>query len=420
MERWVKSFFQILSGFSLINLLRSLIPFVLLPILTSKLSVSEFGILSIFESTILILTPLLMFNAQAFLSTRYYKSTNEQVAKINANALGLAIIIIFLVEIGFFACSEIFQNLFGLPDYFLLWIPLFVLCRIFNTYIGNIWQIRHEVLTYGVFSIGTLVLDLVLSLLLVVALGQGYEGRLIGSHAALFIFSTFGAYLLHRKGLLGTRLGKAEIGEIIRFGLPLLPHALGGVSLALANRYLIGKFLGSGAVGVYSVAYQVASVMLLAGTSINQAWSVYLFRLLSDGAVRNRQAIRRLMLSMFALLVICCFVLFVTRDFLFAILTTTAFDESKIHFNLLLLSFFFQSVYFLFVNFDFYEERSGSIGVTTLFAALINIVLNLLLIPFFGLQGATFAALGSMGFYLILVISRVVTFNINFRQVWWS
>lgn len=415
----MKTFFQILSGFALINLLRSLIPFVLLPILTKKLSVTEFGILSIFEATILILTPLLMFNAQSFLSTRYYKSTNEQIAKINANALGLAVMLFLLVEIGFFACSEILRDLLNLPDYFLLWIPVFVLSRILNTYIGNIWQIRHEVTTYGVFSVGTLVVDLLLSLLLVVAQGQGYEGRLVGSHAALFIFSILGIYLLHRKGLFQARLGKVEIGEIVRFGIPLLPHALGGVSLALANRYLIANDLGSAAVGEYTVAYQVASVMLLAGTSINQAWSASLFRLLADGAVQNRQAIRRLMMSMFALLAVCCFVLFSMKDFLFAILTTTAFEESKKHFDWLLLSFFFQSVYFLFVNFDFYEERVGSIGITTLLTALINIILNLMLIPYFGVQGAAFAAFGSMGFYLLLVISRVAIFNSNFRQVWW-
>jgi O-antigen/teichoic acid export membrane protein len=160
--------------------------------------------------------------------------------------------------------------------------------------------------------------------------------------------------------------------------------------------------------------------MLLVGTSINQAWSVSLFRLLGDGALKNKTYIKQLMVSMFFLLVITFGVLLLLQNFLFGLFASREFEPSKRYFPYLLLSFFFQSVYFLFVNFDFYEERAVIIGLTTMITALINVALNLVLISRFGVQGAVYAAVASMGLYMLLVVARVVLFNKSFRSVWLS
>jgi O-antigen/teichoic acid export membrane protein len=414
------AFLKVLTGFACINMLRALIPFALLPILTRALTPREYGVLSIFESSILVLTPLMLFNAQGFLASRYYKIAKVQLAELNLNVFVLAVITFAGTQSVFFLFSDFLLRSFGLPDKFFLFIPAFVLSRLINNYVSCVWQIQHNVKTYGFFSVGTLLCDLLLSIFLVVLLGLGYKGRLAGSHIALLIFSLIGLSLLAKGGLLGGRVSSERIREIIRFGGPLIPHALGGVSLAMANRYLLASELNSDAVGIFAVAYQVASVMLLVGTSINQAWSVSLFRLLGNGISENQSPIRRLMGAMFALMVGAYAVLYWLQDFLFGLLAGSGFEASKRYFPYLLLSFFFQSVYFLFVNFDFYEERVKSIGVTTFVIALINIAMNLMLIPYFGILGSVFATLASMGLYVSVVVVRVVMFNASFRLVWLS
>ncbi|NVN97589.1 hypothetical protein HXX01_05210 [Candidatus Nomurabacteria bacterium] len=176
--------------------------------------------------------------------------------------------------------------------------------------------------------------------------------------------------------------------------------------------------MGSDSVGIYSVAYQVSSIMLLVGTSINQAWSVSLFKLLGDGAIRNRKSIRQLMVAMIGLLMISFIIIFSIQSYLFKILIGNGFAESQQYFPFLLLSFLFQSIYFIFVNFDFYEERVIIIGITTLGVAIVNVAMNLILIPEFGINGSAYAALTSMALYMITVVLRVVFLNKSFRMVW--
>ncbi len=389
-----------------------------MPILTRTLSKHDYGILSVVEALILMLTPLMLFNSTSFLSARYYKLTKAQVALTNVNALFLGCGIFIFTQGLFFVFSDWMESKIGVPYYFLELIPLFVFFRLLNTYLGNLWQIQHNVRAYGIFSIGTLTVDLVLSLLLVIVFNLGYVGRLVGSHLSFLLFSLLAFYFLKKEGLLQGRVKKTELLSIFYFGAPLIPHALGGVSLAIANRYLLANYMSSEAVATFVVAYQIASVMLLVGTSINQAWSVYLFQLLADGARQNRMKIRKIMLVLLTLLGIAFCSILLFQDVLFSLLAGKNFDASKPYFPYLLGGFFFQSLYFVFVNFDFYEERVASIGFTTIAAAAVNIVINIALIPIYGTWGAVYAALGSMALYFFLVLARVIMFNKNFREVW--
>lgn len=414
----VSRFFKILGGFAAINILRSLIPFALLPILTRVLTVADYGVLSIYESTILIMTPLMFFSVQGLLSARYYRIDKNAVAELNANALSLALYSFVVAQIIFFLFYKYIQEILNIPDFFINLIPVFVLLRFLNTYISNLWQTQHNVRLYGAFSLGTIVLDFVLSLFLVVVLSTGYKGRLSGVHFALGISSVAGIYLMRSRGLLKWSSAGKTYREIFRFGVPLIPHAIGGVSLALANRYLLASQLGSASVGIYAVAYQVASIMLLVGTTINQAWSVSLFKLLGSESQKNRVLIRKLMIAMIVILLVSCISLYYLRDILFFVLAGKTFEGSKQYFSYVLIGFLLQSVYFIFVNFDFYEEKVIAIGVTTLFAAFINIALNILWIPTLGIMGSAYASLASMALYMVLVIVRVFTFNKSFRQVW--
>lgn len=360
----------------------------------------------------------MLFNSTSFLSARYYKMTKEQAAEVNVNAIFLGFLLFLFTQGMFILFSSWLKIELGVPGYFLMFIPAFVFFRLMNTYLGNIWQIQHNVRAYGIFSIGTLTFDLLSSMLLVVIFQFGYMGRLIGSHFSFLFFSLFALYFLRRDGQFIGKISKSMLAEIVRFGTPLIPHAIGGVSLAIANRYLLANFMDSGAVATFVVAYQIASVMLLVGTSINQAWSVYLFQLLADGAGKNKIKIRRLMLTLLTLLLVVVGILLLLKNPLFKLLAGDNFDESKKYFPYLICGFFFQSAYFIFVNFDFYEERATSIGLTTLAVALINITLNIFLIPIYGVQGAAYASLTGMLVYFLVVAVRVAMFNDSFKKVW--
>ncbi|AAQ61687.1 lipopolysaccharide biosynthesis protein [Chromobacterium violaceum] len=414
----MRKIFSIFSAFILVNIIRVVSPFLLLPLLTHALTPSDYGILSLYDASVLVLVPLVLFNSPGLVGARFYKTSKGYIAEVNTAALFLTVLcccILFFFLLCFSA-AELFYNSFG--GEFILLLPVFVLARAINTYLAGLLQTQHKVRMFGVFSIGTLFLDLGLSLIFVSFFSMGYKGRLIASSFAFLIFSFYGICLMRRDQLLSPFLMRERIVDIFEFGLPLIPHALGGVSLAVSSRYLIAYMLGQGAAGVYAVGYQVGSIMLLVGTSINQAWSVSLFKWLGEGIEKSRSMIRKVMMGLFFLLLTSLAMLWFCRDFVFWLLSNHHFEDAKLLYPYMLIGFFFQSLYFLIVNFDFYEEKVKSIGITTFFTSILSLLLCYVLVKQYGLIGAGYSYAISMFFYFAVVLIRVVGFNMKFRGVW--
>ena len=409
---------SIFHAFIVINIVRVISPFLLLPVLTKFLPPKDYGILALYDASILILVPLVLLNSTSLISAKFYKSEKKYIAEVNTASMLVAIIscVILMVLILLIGIKDGAYINWG--GSFVLLLPLFVLGRAVNTFVVNFLQTQHRVKLFGYISIGTLFFDLSLSLLLVAGLSQGFQGRLIASSIAFSLFGLYGVWLIKRDLLFSSIIIQKRIIEIVKFGLPLVPHALGGVSLAVAGRYLVAYMLGPKDAGVYALGYQVGSIMLLVGTSINQAWSVLLFKWLGEGVNKNKIMIRKVMVTLFFLLVAAVVMLWFCRDIIFWILSNHHFEVAKQLYPFMLIGFFFQSLYFLVVNFDFYEEKTGAIGSTTIFIALLSIILCYILVKMYGLIGAGYSFAFGMFCYFTIVSIRVIVFNRMFREVW--
>ncbi|RQO76829.1 hypothetical protein DBR44_03895 [Aquitalea sp. FJL05] len=409
--------FKILSAFFSINIIRAISPFLLLPVLTSYLSTSDYGTLSLIEACILVLTPLAMLNSSGLVSTRYYKENHDYISRLNYNVIlvimlaSVALAIFEIIAIPFLNISQIHSNTI------LYAIPVFILLRALNTFILNLWQTQHKVRLYATFSILILFTDLGLSILFVTHHGMGYIGRIFGTNISYLIFTSAGLYLIYQQRYISASFDKRILKDIIKYGTPLIPHAIGGVSLAVANRYIIAYYLDQHAVGIYSLAYQISSVMLLLGTSINQAWSVTLFKWLGDGVQKNSKTIIKTIKYLCCTIIIASTAIIIFKDLLFLILSNKNYEHAKPILPFMVIGFMFQSLYFIFVNFDFYEEKVKSIGSTTIITSIIGILISCILTANYGLNGAAIGYMLTMAFYFIIVFARVFKFNKTFQMV---
>ena len=91
------------------NALKSLVPLLLLPILTLHLTISEFGILSLIETTILFVTPLILLNSNAAINVEYFKVEHSILKNYITNAL----LISFISFLFFILLVYIFKDTFS-------------------------------------------------------------------------------------------------------------------------------------------------------------------------------------------------------------------------------------------------------------------------------------------------------------------
>jgi O-antigen/teichoic acid export membrane protein len=377
----------------------SIIPILMLPILTRHLSLEEYGLLSIIEISILFITPLIMMNVDGFIQVKYFQVDKSILSLYITNAFLINIVNFAILTTFVFLTQGYLVSTLKIDSSYIWLIPIFSFLRIVSGVVLTIFQVEKKPLKYAFFTLSQAGIDFFISILLVVYLAHGLTGRLYGIYGAYFFVTIYGIYFLYRNQLLG-KINFRFTSDILKFCLPLVPHAIGGIVIALSDRYFISYFLNNEFVALYTVSYQVASIMLLAGVSVNLAWTPFLFKMLKSGGY-NKSYVYSLRISLlfFAIGIF----IFLLKDVLFYIFVDESFMRAKEYFLYLLLGFLFQSVYTVISGYLFFEHRTALLAGLTVSAAILNIILNFYLIIEFGALGAAYATAISWAIFTIIV-----------------
>lgn len=217
---------------------------------------------------------------------------------------------------------------------------------------------------------------------------------------------------------------RSEVLALLRFGLPLSVSFALNYILATSDRLLIEYFLGSGAVGIYSIAY---GLMDRAIGSIFVAVSLVAFPLAirayeRGGALGAGVQLRENGRMLLAVALPCCALLVCLDRQLATVMVGEAFRaEAEAIMPWVALAALLAGFQIHFFDHAFHLSRR-----TTLFlwstgpAALLNIVLNLVLLPRMGLMGAVWATLAGYAVSLaasIAIGSRVLRVPLDLAEL---
>lgn len=398
--------FKKLSGNILIyggtNAIKSLVPFLMLPLLTSYLSTQEYGELMLIETTIIFLLPFIMLNINGAINVEYFHVKNDKEYKQYVlNALLLSVFSFLFISFFFFIFQNQIANFLHIDKQWIQLLGVFAFLRVPSSILLVIFQVMHKAKFYAYFSIAQTIVDFSLSYYLVVILDYGITGRLLGVYSAFLIFNFITVYLLYTMQYFKTGITFKYTKKILAFGLPLFPHAVGGIVLSLSDRYFISYFYDNSEVGQYSVAYQVSSILLLISLSVNQAWSPFFFSLMKE---KKKYMITKGTKILALLYIVSSISLFFISPYIYDFMIDEKFYESKMYFIYLLIGFLFQSFYFLFTNYLFFYKKTVLLSYITLSGALLNICLNYIFIKSYGVVGVAYATMITYAVYFFMVL----------------
>lgn len=394
---------QDIVTYGLTNSIRSLVPFIILPILTAYLTTEEFGMLSLIEVSILFLFPLVSLNVYAAINVEYFHLKKVQLSSYITNALSLSTIsfVLLLLIVMFF--SEQIESYIHLPISIIVLLPIFAVLRLFPQVVLGLLQVEQKSKSYFLFTLFQALFDLVLSYILIVMYKTGYVGRLEGTYISAFFMTGYAFYYLYKHDFLSSITFKYT-RRILDFSLPLIPHILGGVIIAMSDRYFIVYYAGNEMLAYYTVAYQLSALMLLFGTSINQAWSPFLFRLLKESN-KFQDTVKYTGILMIVFLIFGALI-YVIRDIAFMLFVDKNFYAAKEYFLWLLIGFIFQSLYFLVTNFIFFKKHTKILAKITFSGAILNLILNYFFIQRYDVIGVAYATAltWAVFFFVVLVV----------------
>ncbi|MBJ95303.1 MAG: hypothetical protein CMP23_12645 [Rickettsiales bacterium] len=251
----------------------------------------------------------------------------------------------------------------------------------------------------GINLLGS-VTNLAGSLGLVIFAGLGVMGLFWGRTASLLVLAIpFTVYSVRRVGL---AWNGSDLKAALAFSLPLVPHLLAHWVLGMSDRFIIdhhyggdgqlgddGLSAGLRAVGLYGAAYVFINMVNMIAVSMNRAFVPQFTRAYQDHSQRPFVARS---VTYFLLAISCTSVaLAVLSPTLILVVFNERYAAAAEFAPVLALAGLFQGVYYIYVAGLFYFKKNTLIPVITILSGLLNVVLNLLWIPEFGLVGAAWA-----------------------------
>lgn len=389
-----------------------LIGLVLSPFLTHHLSLSDYGALAITNTAIGLAVGLTQVNlASAVVRAYIYDySTERDRRDIIATAAALLCLITlpFALIVALLA-PQLAYFLFGRPGFSVAVALAGGVVLLQNLTVPGLSLLRSQnrPLPYSLLSLSNLLVTLFSTLFLVGALREGIAGAIIGNglgYACIVICTLPGIFL--RKGI-KIRLDIAK--SMLAYGLPLVLNFVSYWILQLLDRYLLSLYASLAETAKYTVAYTLGSVIsVLVISPFTLAWPTIMF---STAKRKDAQAIFKVIFRYLSMLLLfAAFALSFAATVILNWLFPASYRSAADVIPFIAAALVFYGIYFIFMVGANVQRRTWLAAVFMTLAAIVNVGLNLILIPSYGTLGAAVATLigyAALAFAAYLVNRRI-------------
>ncbi len=399
------------------------LPFILFPILAAFLTPVDYGILSNYFVLVQILTILSGLTAGGSLSSIWYRINRDQSGKYIFNQ----IIIISLICLVLIILVLLFQRkIEEFTSINLYWQITTVLIACFSNITllqMTVWRLEEQAIKYGVYQILQTLAVTVPTFLLIVVYRWNWEGRTISYFYAVLVFGLVSLFILRRKRQIKFRYSKAYIGEILRFGLPLLPHGISAWLKTGVDKLLLTNFFNLNENGLYSTALTFTSIFTLVVTSFNNAYLPFLFKRLSliesmENKLHEKVKLVKMTYILFAGLAVLVGLAYIFSRYFILLFFKASYGPSLKYLLPLMVAAFFQGTYLLIVNYIFYTRKTNRLGLITFSSSLVQIALSFLLLHVIGPVGVAWSsALVSFLTFVLVWIHSARTYDMPWKLV---
>ena len=404
----------IYAGSSVIN---QAIPFFLLPIMTRYLTPTDYGIVATFNVLLGVMVVFVGLSMHGVINVNFFKLNKNELKEYIGNVFSILFSNFLLVFIIVYILKSYFSFFTKFPEN---WIPYIVVVALFQSIFAiilGLWQVEQKPLPYRLFQISRNILDTSLSVVFVVLFCWGWQGRLLGVIIASIVFGLLSIFIIIKRKYITISLNKEYIKDALFFGVPLIPHALGGWIITGIDRIFINSMVGVDATGIYTVGYQVGMIIGLLTNSFNLAWSPFLYEKLKENNYLTKiKIVKFTYLYDVAIVIIALALSFIAPYFLKFFVSENFYFSYK-YVLWIALANAFGGMYFMVANYIFYVKKTYILAWVTFSSAGINIVLNYFFIKANGAIGAAQAT--TITFFVQFIMVWMLSAKV-YKMPWWS
>lgn len=410
---YTHSLFKDSSIYASANFLNAIIPFILLPILTKKLTPFDYGLVSMYSFIQALVTPFIGLNLNAPIQRKFFDE--EHIGHYIGNSL-IILFIASLIYFTFVFCfSNIFYKIVELPIYYYFSIGIVVSFSSIANILLTILQVKKKSIKYASIQVGTSLVNFLSTILFVIVLNMTWEGRIFSIILTSVIIGLLSLFYLYFCGLINLKLDKRIIIYLLKFGGGLIPHTLGGIFITMTGRYYISKLVNLDETGLYSLAFSVTSVLSFITLAFNNSFSPWLFEKLKVNDLKSKDKIVKITYIYFITITILGLGYYFCLPLLFKYFIGENFVRSIDYCLFLMFGFIFQGMYFMVANYVIFSEKTIYQAIITIFVGILNVPTTYFLIKFYGGIGASISF--SITFFILFIFTWILS-NMLIRMPW--
>ncbi len=387
------------------NVAIKVIGLVLIPLYTNPkyLSMVDYGALAILEATVILIVGIIETPMSASLTRWYWDKEylGYQKSIFFSSFVFLIIITAPTILILLHFSDSLSTLLFKSVSYSLIlkFTFLSVGFRILNDQILNLAKLKSKSVLYSSAFLIKLLLILGIILWGIILKGYGliiiWQANAIGEFVILLILLPF----VFKNSKLNFQ--KKIIKEMLAYGTPLMLAATSGVLLAVTDRYMLNSMSGLEKTGIYSLGFRIANTLkLVISVPIGLALSPILMKKINEK--KNHLFYAKVMtysgfIFTLGLLGLSLFSLEILKIFT----GSAKYWAANGIVPIISFALFFGLIKDNVTIGLIIKKRTKIIGLLFFTTAILNIVLNLLFIPIWGIYGAALATLCSQLFFFV-------------------
>lgn len=393
--------------YTICNFLVKGLTFITMPIFTRILSSNDIGYFSNITSWFGILSIITTFEMYSSINIARFKYKKDLDSYISSNLflgtlMTLVIYIIVLIFknffVKFFGMSFLYINILFI---YLLSYPAIEMLQVKN-------RITYNYKSTIFISLFSSITSTIISIIFVFIFKDKLLGRVLGNYIPMILISVSVYVLLLIKG---KSISPKYWKFAITISFPLMFHLLANNLLNSSDRIMITNIIGPSATAKYSVAYSCSMILSILWSSMNSAWGPWAYEMME---IKNYTKLNRASKLYFLFF---CFIAIIFALFAPEILYILGGDKYMTAVYVLppvILGCVFQFVYSFYINIEYFNKKQKYISISTIFAALINIILNLVFIPKFGYVAAAYTTL--IGYILLFICHYFVVKKLKLKN----
>jgi len=257
------------------SILHKLIAFVLLPVYTTQIEVSEYGALGLILTVGSVLSIIFIFgmNKAVFRSYFDYRNPEDRKVVISTGFILILFSSLSLIAIGFLSSNLLSSLIFDTARYRIHFIIVIATTAFEVLSIIPFVILRAEKKSIQFISFQTTFLIARLALIIYLILGRnwGILAVLVGD-LTVGVLSCLTLYIYIKRSLI-LQFSKNESIKMLKLGLPLIPANISVYVFTAIDRYFINYYSTTSEVGLYNLAYKFGNLItVLFATPMALIW----------------------------------------------------------------------------------------------------------------------------------------------------